>query len=174
MIADITAGLGDVAVVYTPRFLPEIVYEQIFTEEFHLVSTLAISLRDIDLPTYIRVGYSPAFNAAHSELLPELSLGPLSVGLNALATDALQQQGGSAYLPQTSARELLSAGGFHIVPDAPVIAQPVHVAFHIRKKHDPTLREAVKILRAAAAQLGYAPSGASKVADAEELTASAF
>ena len=153
MIADIVAGISDVGVVYTPRYLPEIIYEQIFTEEFQLVSATPSSLAALDPQSYIRVGYSPAFSIAHSELLPDLSLGPLSVGLGSLALDFMQHQGGSAYLPRASARELVESHGFHPVDGAPPISQPVYVAFNIRKKHDAVLRKALRILRGVAARL---------------------
>jgi DNA-binding transcriptional LysR family regulator len=151
MIADVLAGVSDVAVVYTPRFLPEIIYEELFTEEFRLVSAAASKMSALDPRSYIRVGYSPAFDAAHAELLPELSLGALSVGLDSLALDFMQRQGGSAYLPQACARELVECGSFRFVTDAPTVSQPVYVAFNIRKKHDATLRKALKLLREIAA-----------------------
>ena len=158
MIADILAGNSDVGVVYTPRYLPEIIYEPIFTEQFELVSAEPANLRALDLRTYIRVGYSPAFNVAHSELLPDLSIGPLSMGLGSLALEFLLHRGGSAYLPRASARELVATGRFHSVEDAPAITQPVSVAFHIRKKHDAVLRRALKILRDLSVQM-EAPAG---------------
>jgi DNA-binding transcriptional LysR family regulator len=164
MIADIVAGVTDVGVVYTPRYLPEIVYEQIFTEAFQLVSANASRLSEVNPQSYIRVGYSPAFDVAHSELLPEFSLAPLSVGLCSLALDFMQHQGGSAYLPRASARELVDTRKFHLVADAPQIAQPVFVAFHIRKKHDATLRKALNILRNIAATLDPEDSGSSGLA----------
>jgi DNA-binding transcriptional LysR family regulator len=153
MIADIVAGVSDVGVVYTPRYFPEVIYEQIFTERFQLVSTTASDLAGLDPHSYIRVGYSPAFNVAHSELLAELSLAPLSVGLGSLAVDFMQLQGGSAYLPRAAAGELIESGAFHLVTDAPQISQPVFVAFHIRKKHDAVVRKALNILRSIAATL---------------------
>jgi len=153
MIADIVAGVSDIGVVYTPRYFPEVIYEQIFTEKFQLVSTTASDLAGLDAHSYIRVGYSPAFNVAHSELLPELSLAPLSVGLGSLAIDFMQLQGGSAYLPRPSARELVEKRVLHLVPDAPQISQPVFVAFHIRKKHDALVRKALTVLRSIAARL---------------------
>jgi hypothetical protein len=75
----------------------------------------------------------------------------------------MQHQGGSAYLPRASARELVEASDFHLVVDAPHISQPVFVAFHIRKKHDAVLRKALKILRAIAATLDPEESGSSEI-----------
>lgn len=159
MITDIVAGVSDMGVVYTPRYLPEVIYEQIFTEQFQLVSDTASTLTEVDPRGYIRVGYSPAFNVAHSELLPEFSPAPLSVGLGSLALDFMQHQGGSAYLPRASARELIETRTFHLVADAPPIAQPVYVAFHIRKKHDAMLRKALKVLQTLAVELDREATG---------------
>jgi DNA-binding transcriptional LysR family regulator len=160
MVSDIMAGVSDVAVLYTPRYLPEMFYEQIFTERFDMVSDAASSLADLDPRTYIRAGYSPGFIASHSELLPELSLGPLSVGLGSLALELILHQGGSAYLPQPLARELVEGGKLLAVSDAPQIAQPVYAALHIRRKHDAVLQRAMKMLRTIALDL-HARSGIS-------------
>ena len=157
MITDMMAGMTDVGVVYTPRYLPEIIYEQVFVERFDLVSSTASSLEAIDRQSYIRVGYSPAFEAAHSELLPALSLAPLSVGLGSLALQFLRGQGGSAYLPRAAAAELIATGEFRQVVDAPPMSQPVFAAFNIRKKHDAALRKALATLREVAAELVLEP-----------------
>lgn len=159
MITDMMAGMTDIGVVYTPRYLPEIVYEQVLVERFDLVSSSASNLADIDPRRYLRVGYSPAFEAAHAELLPALSRGPLSVGLGALAEQFLKEQGGSAYLPQARAGELV-ADGFTRVGDAPQLSQPVFAAYNIRKKHDAALRKALAILRSVAGELGPDPAAA--------------
>lgn len=160
MISDIVAGNSDLGVVYTPRYLPEIIYEPIFTEEFELVSSRLQALRDLDPRTYIRVGYSPAFVVAHSELLPDLALAPLSAGLGSLALEFLRHGGGAAYLPRASAQELVGTGNFHRIADAPPITQPVFVAYHIRKKHDGVLRRALKLLREVAVDTtGAGPPG---------------
>jgi DNA-binding transcriptional LysR family regulator len=153
IITDMMAGMTDIGVVYTPRYLPEIIYEQVFVERFDLVSSSASHLESVDRQSYIRVGYSPAFEAAHSELLPALSLGPLSVGLAMLAVEFLKKHGGSAYLPRAATEELLGTGEFRLVTDGPPISQPVFAAFHIRKKHDAALRKALSILREVAAVL---------------------
>jgi DNA-binding transcriptional LysR family regulator len=155
MITDILAGNADLGVVYTPTYLPEIVYEQIFTEAFELVSSGAATLRDLDLNSYVRVGYSPAFNVAHAELLPDLNVAPLSVGLGSLALDIIEHRGGAAYLPRASARALAATGRFSVVADAPEITQAVFVAFHIRKKHDSMLRKALMVLRGVAAEIAF-------------------
>jgi DNA-binding transcriptional LysR family regulator len=153
IITDMMAGMTDIGVVYTPRYLPEIIYEQVMVERFDLVSSSASSLGGIDPGSYIRVGYSPAFEAAHAELLPMLSRGPLSVGLGSLAVHFLQGEGGSAYLPYAKANELAASGRFTPVGDAPQLSQPVFAAYNIRKKHDAALRKALAILRGLASEL---------------------
>ncbi|TIR57074.1 MAG: LysR family transcriptional regulator, partial [Mesorhizobium sp.] len=41
MISDLSLGNLDIAVVYAPRYLPEITYDQLMVEEYVMVSTTA-------------------------------------------------------------------------------------------------------------------------------------
>ena len=152
MIADLGSGNLDIGVIYTPQFLPDILYEQILSELFELVSTETDRLESIHPAGYIRVGYSPAFEKAHSELLPHLARAPLSAGLGTMAAGFLRLYGGAAYLPRQLADALVSDGAVRRVVDAPKIAQPVFAACHVRRKHDPQIRKALKALKIIASE----------------------
>jgi hypothetical protein len=117
------------------------------TQRFVLVSSGARKLRDVDLPTYVRAGYTPSLEKSHSELLPELSRPRLSVGLDLLAISHLKRNGGSAYVPEHAVAGLKAEGAASIVSDAPVIEQPVYFAIHIKRRPSIIVRKAVKALK---------------------------
>ena len=147
MIDDIAFGNLDLGLLYAPRYLPEIQFELVLKQQFVLVSSIARQISDIDLSTYVRAGYTPSLEKAHSELLPALSRPRLSVGLDMIAMDWLRRHGGSAYVPRHALDDLL-AGGLHPVVDAPAIEQPVYLAMHIRRRSSGAVRNAAKALRA--------------------------
>jgi DNA-binding transcriptional LysR family regulator len=146
MIDDLAFGNLDIGVMYAPRYLPEIQFEQIMIQQFVLVSSFAKRLFEVDPSSYVRAGYTPTIEKAHSEMLPELSRPRISVGLDMLAVLHLRRNGGSAYVPQHAARELMDSGVADPVPDAPVIEQPVFAAVHIRRRSSSDVRRALKIL----------------------------
>jgi DNA-binding transcriptional LysR family regulator len=146
MIDDLAFGNLDIGVLYAPRYLPEIQFEQIMTQQFVLVSSFAKSLSEVDPSSYLRAGYTPTIEKAHSEMLPELSRPRISVGLDLLAVMHLKRNGGSAYVPQHALEDLVKSRAASPVIDAPVIVQPVFAAVHIRRRNNPEVRNALKIL----------------------------
>ena len=68
-------------------------------------------------------------------LLPELSEAPLSVGQSTAVSALLLAMGGSGYVMTDAAAPLIASGRFWLIPDAPVIDQPIYAAMHL--KHRP-------------------------------------
>jgi LysR family transcriptional regulator, flagellar master operon regulator len=160
MIDDLAFGNLDIGVLYAPRYLPEIQFEQIMTQQFVLVSSMAERLADVDPSSYVRAGYTPAIEKAHSEMLPELSRPRISVGLDLLAVMHLKRNGGSAYVPQHAVHDLVKSRTASPVTDAPVIGQPVFSAVHIRRRTNTEVRKALKILHGLLATGRYGDVGA--------------
>ena len=147
IINDILFGNLDIGVIYAPRFLPEIQFELLMKQRFVLVSSKAIKLRDIDLSTYVRAGYTPSLEKSHSELLPDLSRPRLSVGLDLLAISHLKRNGGSAYVPEHAVAAIKAMGAADLVSDAPTIEQPVYFAIHIKRRSSIIVQKAIKALK---------------------------
>jgi len=147
MINDLVFGALDVGVVYTPQYQPDVEYHHLFDERFLMVATRRASLDEISLEDYVFVALSPHFVVQHSELLPQLHLAPVSMGLSAMSIELLRTKGGAAYLPSELAESLIARGEFHQVEGAPVIVQPVFVTFLSRQRHRPMINQAIKGLR---------------------------
>jgi LysR family transcriptional regulator, flagellar master operon regulator len=160
MIDDLAFGNLDIGVLYAPRYLPEIQFEQIMIQQFVLVSSTAERLAEVEPSSYVRAGYTPAIEKAHSEMLPELSRPRISVGLDLLAVMHLKRNGGSAYVPQHAVHDLVKSRTARSVTDAPVIAQPVFAAVHIRRRTNAEVRKALKILHGLLATGRYGDTGA--------------
>lgn len=128
-------------------------------QRFVMVSSTARRLQDVELGTYLRAGYTPALEKAHSELLPHLARPRISFGLDMLAIAYLGRNGGSAYVPQHAADGLLAGGSIRLVEDAPAIEQPVFAATHIRRRSSAAVRKAVRALHELAASPAYGNAG---------------
>ncbi|WP_457585581.1 LysR family transcriptional regulator [Ensifer canadensis] len=135
MNRDLGAGDLDLALLYTPHYLPDLHYERIGDLHYVMVSTDAASLSDVRIETYIQAIYSPAFDRAHRLALPHLSAAPVATGQNMAITMLLHSLGGAAYVTVATADRLVQSGRACIVTDAPVIPQSVYAATSLRTRH---------------------------------------
>ena len=153
MISDLSLGNLDIAVLYAPRFLPELAYEPLTVEDYAMVSTAARALNEVDAGAYIRPGYTAVIEKAHAEALPELALCRLSTGSAAFAEAVLRRGGGTCYLRSDDARRFTAEGRAFAVRGAPVLQQPVHLAIVARRRHEPLIRRGMEALRSAVRRL---------------------
>jgi DNA-binding transcriptional LysR family regulator len=135
MNRDLAAGELDLAILYTPHYLPDLHYERIGELHYVLVSTEASAMAGVRPETYIRSSYSPAFDRAHRLALPHLSVASVAAGQNMAIAGLLGSLGGAAYVTKATAASLFEAGGTAIVTDAPVIPQSVYAATSLRTRH---------------------------------------
>ena len=146
MCADLGSGAQDIAVLYSPRSLPDLYFEKLGEVSYVMVSTDGDTLRAIDKGKYIQGNYSPAFALTHAALLPELTQVSLSIGQNAAMVDLLKTLTGSAYVLAHSAKALVDGNFCDYVKDAPLITQPVFVGLNMRNRHRTSYRKLVRVL----------------------------
>lgn len=146
MNRDLGAGDLDLAVLYTPHYLPDLHYERIGDMSYTLVSTKARCLSSISLDDYVYSNYAPAFDRAHRIALPHLTAAAVMTGRNLMACRMILTLGGAAYLLKSTADELISSKVAHPVEGAGDILQAVYVAVNVRSKHRPQYRRMVQML----------------------------
>jgi LysR family transcriptional regulator, flagellar master operon regulator len=149
MVSDLSMGNLDIAVLYAPRYLPEIAYDHLMVEEYVMVSTTARTMSEVNLETYIRPGYTAVLEKSHSEALPDLAICRLSMGSEALAEIMLRRTGGTCYMRSDDARRFTTELPSFIVDDAPTLYQPVHTAVLAGRKHEPIIRKGIRALHLA-------------------------
>lgn len=135
MNRDLAAGDLDLAILYTPHYLPDLHYERIGEMTYTLVATTAKTVGELLPETYIQAVYSPAFDRAHRLALPQLSAAPLASGQNIAITGLLKTLGGAAYVTGGTALRLEGERAAFPVADAPTIQQAVYAATSIRTRH---------------------------------------
>jgi DNA-binding transcriptional LysR family regulator len=158
MCNDLVSGSQDIAVLYSPKLLPDLHFEPLGEVRYVMVSTVAATVSEIVPDSYILGNYAPAFSQMHAALFPQLSQVPLSIGQNAGMVALLGSFSGTAYVLESSAAELVADGGYKRVSDAPVIAQPLFAGLNARNRSRTSFRRMVAIFKRQF--LGRAPSGA--------------
>lgn len=135
MCADVLAGELDLAILFTPRHLPDLHYETVGEIAYRMVSTQAARLAEVDRERYIFANYSPAFDKAHRQVIEGFPDAPLASGQNAAVCGLLTALGGSAFVLEESAQEMVEAGLCRYVEDVAPIPQTVYLATHLRHRH---------------------------------------
>lgn len=147
MCSDLMTGMEDLALLFTPRYHPDLHFETIGEIRYLMVSTETDQLADVRAATYILPHYSDAMPAFHTALHPRLASASLSIGQNAAMVSLLGTLGGSAYVLRHSAEELERTGIARLVPDAPPIPQPIFAGLHVRNRHRSAHRRLLQVLR---------------------------
>ncbi|HPE24819.1 LysR family transcriptional regulator [Albidovulum sp.] len=147
MCADLTTGVEDLAIVFSPRFHPDLYFEPVGEIIYDMVSTEVERLEEVRRETYILPHFSDAMPHAHAALHPTLATAPLSIGQNAAMVSLMRTMGGTAYVLRDTAATLISDGVCRQVIDAQPIPQAVFLAVNQRQRHRPLQRRLFQILR---------------------------
>lgn len=146
MCADLLTGVLDFAVMFSPKPHPDLHFESLGDVAYHMVSTEAGTLADVTPARFIFAHFSPAFEEMHRQLTPDLAAAPVSVGQSGSVVSLLMAMGGSGYVLERTADELVRAGRVARVADAPVMRQPVYAALHIRHRIAPVHRRLLRVV----------------------------
>lgn len=147
MCSDLITGAADLGILFSPRSHPDLHFETVGEIAYQMVSSDAARLADVKPEAYILANYSPAFAQTHVAMHPGLTSVSLSVGQSAAMTAMLGSLGGSAYVRQQHAQELVATGRFGLVEDASEITQTVFGSVNMRNRHRSAFRHLVAILR---------------------------
>lgn len=154
MCADLLSGRIDFAVLFTPKHVPDLHYENIGEVRYRLVSDHGSILADIDQGSYIYADFSPLFDSVHRQILPGFTHSAIASGQNSAICSLLAVLGGSAFVLEDTAENLVAAGNFQLIEDAEPISQPVFIAVHIRNRHSHVHMKMAAIMRNFFAGLG--------------------
>lgn len=146
MCKDLDRGALDFAVLYSPQALPDLHFVTLGNISYRLISGHAATRADLQPDRYIRGAYSPAFDAAHRQALPEMSQALLASGQNAAVAGLLTALGGSGFVLDDTATAMIAAGGFHAVAEVAPIRQPVFAVMHQRHRTQPLHRRLTRIV----------------------------
>tara|TARA_R110002020_G_scaffold16307_2_gene57536 strand:- start:10047 stop:10898 length:852 start_codon:yes stop_codon:yes gene_type:complete len=147
MSIDLLAGEIDLSIMFTPKNLPDLHHEHIGELAYRMISSTAVHLNDIEPQSYIFTNYSAAFDKVHRQVVANLAEAPLSSGQNITVCGLLSSLGGTAYVLEASAEEMVATGDFDFVRGAPRIPQSVYFAVHLRNRHSHIHRRLLESVR---------------------------
>lgn len=148
MSSDLVTGGLDLAMMYTARSHPDLYFETLGEITYRMVSTETGVLAQVRPETFIMTSYSPAFEHSLADLHPALRGAGVATGQSTAVVGLLSSLGGTAYLLEDLARQLVAAGTAHWVADAAPIPQTVFAGVHLRHRHRAAHRRMLGLLRA--------------------------
>ena len=146
MCADLLTGALDFALIYSPKPHPDLHFTNVGEVSYRMISSETDRLAGVSPQSFVYAHFSPAFEAMHRALTPDLASAPLSVGQSGTVASLLQALGGAGYVLDRSASQLQATGRFRAVQDAPVLRQPVFAATHRRHRITPLHRRLLRIV----------------------------
>ncbi|SEN33189.1 DNA-binding transcriptional regulator, LysR family [Gemmobacter aquatilis] len=147
MCADLLTGTQDFAVMFSPKPHPDLHFETVGEVPYLMIASDTDTLADLRPETFIFAHFSPAFEAMHRAVTPDLAGAPISVGQSATVASLLTAMGGAGYVLEKTAETMIATGTLRAVTDAPVLRQPVYAAMHLRHRVSPLHRRLTRIVR---------------------------
>ncbi len=128
MMRQLSEGMLDVGVMYSPASRPGLHIEKLLEERLIMVSTRRRSLTEWD-ENYTFVDWGPEFRQAHSRSFPDLKTPAVSVSLGALGLQYILSYGGTGYFPMRVVRTYLAAGRLFEIAGAPEFRRPAWLVY---------------------------------------------
>lgn len=147
MCSDLITGAQDFAILFTPKTHPDLHFASLGEVRYRMIATERRTLAEITPEAYIFAHFSPAFEATHRALFPDLSAAPLSVGQSPAVVSLIAALGGAGYVLEPMAQRLIAEGAAHAVTDAPVLDQPVFAAMHLKNRTAPLQRRLLQVMQ---------------------------
>jgi DNA-binding transcriptional LysR family regulator len=144
LMRQLVEGTLDIGLMYTPTHASGLVVEHLFDETLILVSSDPATRWPGD--GYIYVEWGPGFYAKHREAYPDVERPPQVVNIGWLGIQLILANGGSCFLPERMARELIATKRLYEVTEAPSFPLPAYMVFP-RKTDSEILQKAITGLR---------------------------
>lgn len=151
LMRQLSDGLLDIGVMYTPRQSPGMVVEDLFEETLISVTTRQRDVSEGWIEDYVFVDWGDEFRAKHGEAFPDMKTPAVSVGLGALGLQYILENGGSGYFPTRVVEPLIEQGKLFLVKGAPSVQRPAYVVYTSSPKEEKLLQLALDELRKVAA-----------------------
>ena len=139
-------GTLDLAVMYRPQNTSGLAVEQLFDDEFVLVSSDSATGTDPFGENYVLIDWGFEFRAHHLLNFPQFTTPSLQLGLGTLGLQYLRTTPASGYFPRRSVAPEVEAGWLRLIKDAPRFAYSAYAVFS-ESQSDGIAGKAARLLR---------------------------
>lgn len=149
LIQRLTSGLLDLAIMFEPPQMSELVTRKVRDVPLVMVSSRpGLIAAEAVQSGYTLVDWGNSFASLHAEHYPDAPPPMMRTGSGGLAYDLIEQQGGTAYLAEPMVAEALKQGSLYRVEDAPVLERQVYLVVRPEYEQRQPVRIAIDCLQA--------------------------
>ena len=139
-------GTLDLAVMYRPQNTSGLAVEQLFEDEFVLVSSNKDTSADPFCESYVLIDWGFEFRAHHLLSFPEFTTPSLQLGIGTLGLQYLRTAPASGYFPRRAIEAEVQAGWLHFIKDAPRFTYAAYAVFS-ESQSDGVAGQTARLLR---------------------------
>ena len=122
-------GTLDLAIMYRPQNTSGLAVEQLFEDEFVLVSSDTDTATDPFGESYVLIDWGFEFRADHMLNFPHITTPSLQLGIGTLGLQYLRTAPASGYFPRRIIASEVEAGWLHLVENAPRFTYAAYAVF---------------------------------------------
>lgn len=136
----------DIAFLFEPTFISEIISEKIATVPLHLVTTDPDNIANVaDLSDFIMVDYGDSISAQYLRTFPDVPEAKHFMSQPRIALNFILEAGGTAYLPRQITFEYLKAEKLFLVEDAPIFSRDIYANYLAKNQKIDVIEQALKL-----------------------------
>jgi len=136
----------DIAFLFEPTFISEIISEKVATVPLHLVTTDPDNINKVtELSDFIMVDYGDSISAQYLRSFPDVPEAKHFMSQPRIALNFILEVGGTAYLPRQIAFEYLKKEKLFLVEDAPVFSRDIYANYLEKNQKVEVIEQALKL-----------------------------
>lgn len=135
----------DIAFLFEPPFIEDLVTEKVSTVPLHLVTTDPEHLEGENTEDYIMVDYGESVNSLHLRESQDAPPAKHFMSQPRIALNYILQAGGSAHLPRQMTFEHVEAGKLFIVESAPVYQREVFAVYLAKSQKTDVIKQVIDL-----------------------------
>ena len=144
--SQLNEGTLDLAVMYRPQNTSGLAVEQLFEDEFVLVSSDDDTSADPFGDGYVLIDWGSEFRADHLLNFPQFPTPNLQLGIGTLGLQYLRNVPASGYFPRRAIETEVQAGWLHLIEDVPRFAYAAYAVFS-ESQNDGAAGQIARLLR---------------------------
>lgn len=135
----------DIAFLFEPPFIEDLVTEKVATVPLHLVTTNPEHIEGMNLDNYIMVDYGESVNTMHMREFHDVAPAKHFMSQPRIALNYILQAGGSAHLPRQMTFEQVEANNLFVVESAPVYHREIFAVYLAKSQKSETIKQAISL-----------------------------
>lgn len=135
----------DIAFLFEPPFIEDLVTEKVSTVPLHLVTTDPEHAEGENAEDYIMVDYGESVNSLHLRESQDAPPAKHFMSQPRIALNYILQAGGSAHLPRQMTFEHVEAGKLFIVESAPVYQREIFAVYLAKSQKTEVIKQVIDL-----------------------------